>query len=532
MSTKVWAVLFLMIWLFPASVPAAPTTATQARRVVQGWLARDAKPLGTILGREVREVQSFPDEPQGITYFVVYLEPQGFVIVPGDDLVEPIIAFVPQGKYDSSLKNPLGAMVSRDVPQRLARVRQAEARAQVEKVPFQPTGSQEQALSKWQSLQSQGMESGLLENQGQESGLPAVSDPRVDPLVATRWSQDRVADSPTGKACYNYYTPPYAAGSASNYPCGCVATAMSQLIRYHQFPLAGVGTAKFTIKVDGREKLEALRGGDGAGGAYNWDKMVAVPNASSTDDQLQAIGALAHDAGAAIKMEYTSSESSAYTSDVGPALINTFKYSSAIVAGAKDSIPIASLLAMINANLDATWPVELGVSKTGSEGGHDVLADGYGYNLSTLYHHLNMGWSGAYDAWYNLPNVDLPSPDNYDLVQDCVYNVYTSGSGEIISGRVTAGGQPVSGAAVQATRNGGGTYAATTNARGIYALAKVPSASTYTIQVTKAGYGFRPRVVNTGTSTNLTSITGNLWGVNFTAVSKTLSGVLELLLMN
>jgi hypothetical protein len=527
------AILFLITWFLPASVPAAPTTADQARQVVQGWLARDGRPLGTILGQQVREVQTFQNGQQGIAYFVVCLEPQGFVIVPGDDLVEPIIAFVSQGQYDPSSANPLGAWVTRDVPQRVARVRAAAAQALGEGAPFLPQGSQARALSKWQSLQNQGLESGLLENHGQESGLATVSDPRVDPLVVTRWSQDRVADSPTGKACYNYYTPPGAAGSAANYPCGCVATAMSQLLRYHRFPLIGVGTAKFPIKVDDREKQEALRGGDGKGGAYNWDNMVPVPGGSTTPAQLQAIGALTHDAGTAIKMEYTSASSGANTTDVGPALVSVFKYSNAIVGGALNGIPTTSLLPMINANLDASWPVELGIINTSDpEGGHDVVADGYGYNLSTLYHHLNMGWSGAEDAWYNLPNVDLPAPGNYNLVQDCLYNVYTSGTGEIISGRVLARGRPVSNAVVQATKNGGGTYTATTNARGIYALAKVPSASTYTVQITKAGYEFRPQVVTTGTSTNATSITGNRWGVNFTARTKGLPHIFQLLLLN
>ena len=39
-------------------------------------------------------------------------------------------------------------------------------------------------------------------------------------------------------------------------------------------------------------------------------------------------------------------------------------------------------------------------------GGHAVVADGYGYQHTTLYHHLNMGWNGFDDAWYNLPDVN------------------------------------------------------------------------------------------------------------------------------
>ena len=58
---------------------------------------------------------------------------------------------------------------------------------------------------------------------------------------------------------------------------------------------------------------------------------------------------------------------------------------------------------MVNPNLDAGYPVLFGI--TGA-GGHAIVCDGYGYNPSTMYHHLNMGWSGNDDAWYNLPTID------------------------------------------------------------------------------------------------------------------------------
>ncbi len=74
----------------------------------------------------------------------------------------------------------------------------------------------------------------------------------------------------------------------------------------------------------------------------------------------------------------------------------------------------------------------LSLKRTG--GGHVVLADGYGYNNSTLYHHLNMGWSGSDDVWYALPLVDAYY--TYTSFSGCVYNVYTSGS---ISPKVKTG---------------------------------------------------------------------------------------------
>ncbi len=142
------------------------------------------------------------------------------------------------------------------------------------------------------------------------------------------------------------------------------------------------------------------------------------------------------------------------------------------------------------------------------------MTDGYGYDASTLYHHLNMGWDGIDDAWYNLPTID--SSPSFNTVEECIYNIYTSGSGEIISGRVAdILNNPISGAAVTGIRTGGGTYNDTTDGNGIYALPKVPSSSTYTIDVTKAGYTFTNQLVTTGTSVHDVGTSGNKWSINF-----------------
>ena len=55
-------------------------------------------------------------------------------------------------------------------------------------------------------------------------------------------------------------------GNTSNYPCGCVATAMSQVMYYFEFPTTGVGTGNFGITINGTNTTANLRGGDGDGG--------------------------------------------------------------------------------------------------------------------------------------------------------------------------------------------------------------------------------------------------------------------------
>ena len=60
---------------------AAPVTSKQAAAVVTGWLSVDRTPLGETLGESVQRVETFNDQAGNAVYYVVYLDPSGFVIV-------------------------------------------------------------------------------------------------------------------------------------------------------------------------------------------------------------------------------------------------------------------------------------------------------------------------------------------------------------------------------------------------------------------------------------------------------------------
>jgi len=494
------ASLVVLLLAMAPLVFGAPVSSRQAQQVVQAWLRAGAHPLDARIGQDFASVETYNDAQGLPLYYVVYLKPSGYAIVPADDLIEPIIAFAAHGRYDPSPANPLGALVGSDLPDRMQRVRK-QAGGRVE-------GALKKAGDKWGVLRK--IEKAAL---GVELGIPAVSDERVTPLVQSLWNQLTVG----GVACYNYYTPPNASGSAANYYCGCVATAMAQLMRFHQHPVNGVGMTSFTIYLKGVATTRSLRGGDGSGGAYLWSDMTLVPTDGVTTTNRQAIGALTHDAGVSVSMDYGDAAyggSGANTLDAKTAFVNTFGYNNAIKGYNSGSTIGAGLNGMVNPNLDSGYPVLFGI--TGTPGGHAIVCDGYGYNLSTLYHHLNLGWSGTDNAWYNLPTIDT-SIGTFSSVYKCVYNVYVTGSGEIISGRVTDNsGSPLSNATVTAVRSGGGTYTTNTNVRGIYAFPKVPAASTYTLSVVKAGYSFSNRSVTTGTSADLGATSGNSWAADFT----------------
>jgi len=454
------------------------------------------------MGVKPTQVKAFKDSAGNIDYFLVSLEPSGFAVVSGDDLVEPIIAFASQGTFDPIPQNPLYVLLNRDLPGRLAEAREKEDQARVQKRQFIPRGLHRRAQNKWVRLQAADTVPSP-----SVSSLVNVSDLRVGPMVLTRWGQDY-----EGTLCYNYYTP-------YNYPSGCVATAIAQLMYYHTWPTGAADPLPFdryNIWVDGQLTYDYLLGGDGNGGPYDWASMVEDPDENTGDTARQAIGALTHDTGVAVQTSYAALASGANNGIVPSVLMNTFGFGNARYAynNSYYSIPGPNLNSMINPNLDARFPVLLGIIDA-SVIGHEVVVDGYGYSSATLYHHLNLGWTGIADAWYNLPTVSAGSYNFIAAIQ-CIYNVFPEGSGEIISGRVLdAAGNPVSGATINATRTEGGSYSATSNGQGIYALAKIPAASTYTITASKADYVFFPQTVSTGTSVDGNIATGNLWGIDF-----------------
>ena len=476
---------------------AKPTTPTQAAGVVTNWLRRDPRPLGTMLGHRVAKVTAYKDAKGLRAYFVVSLRPSGFVIVSADDLIEPIVAFAASGTYNPSPRSPLGErMVAarKPTPRRAMHPRRVSLLAR-------PIRGRHKRTGEWSSLLGP-----TLSTLNSIQSMSTLSDPRVDPFVSSHWGQTTVDDTETGLTCYNYSTP-------NNYCAGCVAAAMAQLMRFHQYPTLGVGSQLCPITVDGVPRQEPLLGGDGAGGPYNWADMPLDPDASVTSAQRQAIGALCHDAGTAAQMSYTYAGSGTRMLYAYTALRYGFMYGNAKCAA--DTVWLTAddrLYKMINPNLQAGLPVLLGIfrEENGELYGHAVVCDGYGYNASTIYHHLNMGWIGTDDAWYNLPNIDALKYQ-YTAISDCLYNVYPTGTGEIICGRVTdEAGNPLSSANVTAN-----SYSTSTNSRGLYALAKVPAHTTYSMKVSAPGYLFAPRAATTGTSSDVGLNCGNLWGVDF-----------------
>jgi len=471
----------------------AQRTAAEAREMVEGWLALSGNsPLHVQLSGDITAEEAIAQADGTVVGYVFYLSPQGFVVTSADDTVEPVVAFAKKGGNVLDPEGPLATILTQDLPARLAFAQDRRG--------MLPGISPETA--KWARFRDRAVEQrgGTLQpKMTQLKNDPA--DLRVAPFVQSKWDQGNAGSG----RCYNYYTP-------NNYPCGCTATSWAQMMRYYQYPTAGIGVIARTIAVNGLSQSASTRGGNGAGGAYQWGLMPFEP-AGSSEGERQAIGALTYDIGVAISgvpNGLTTSYSSGGTSAYMPPHIlrDVFGYASAFRFGGTVNRENA-----INANLDARMPVNLAISGPG--GGHAVVCDGYGFQGGTAYHHLNLGWGGYEDAWYTIDSVDT-IPYLFNTLTYVYANVSPGTTGEIISGRVLDNnGQPIANADVTLTP---GNLTTQSDASGVYAFAGCPPNTAHTLVAQKGGYSFVPLAVTTGASVDLSTTCGNRWGNTLTGV--------------
>ncbi len=465
---------------------AKPVTLDQAKAALSGWLKGSPHPLNEPLTPEVAHIKASNTSPT--LFYVAHLEPEGFVLLSPDDALEPILAFSSQGYFVENAENPLFALLQANLTAQLKQL--ANPHPSFRNIQ---TLREKACAHKWsQLIQSERQGEGTHEDTPSRIN-PNVNDPRVDPLIKSRWGQKTVKGLPV----FNRFTPNRAA-------CGSVATAIAQLVRYHEWPTQSIGDLQGWITVNGRIQMTKALGGDGKGGAYRFELMPYKPSEDIGEAEAQCLGALTHDAGLSVNMSYSDKGSFTDASRAARALQHQFKFSNAVLDNrmGRNFSMAQDFYTKLNSNLDAGLPVLMATSGTA---GQSLLCDGYGHNMNTTYHHLNLGWSPSTDAWYKLPDMDT-GYFAFESISSVVYNIFPQGSGECASGRVLDDqGKPLEGVSISL-----GDNLSQSNDRGIFAFSRIPSGR-YVLEASKPGYLFSPQQVRVGSSSG--SASGNLWGL-------------------
>jgi hypothetical protein len=311
----------------------------------------------------------------------VFKGENAYIVVSADDRVYPVLAYSSESSFPAKGKVPAFDWWMDNLANDIA----IESR-------LKSTRMQDVAIA-WDLYTTK-----------EKSALNLKSTNVVAPILTTFWNQDDQ---------YNYYCPSSITGPDGKCYAGCVATAMSQVMKRYNYPQQGRGSYSYSHPAFG------ILSADFGNTTYNW---AAMPNAIiSAIDTLgnHAIAKLMYHCGVSVDMNYAPSGSGAQSEYAANALYTYFKYRRYVNTADKASYTDDVWRNMIIDNLDMGYPLIYGGNPSGGGTGHAWVCDGYD---SPTHFHFNFGWGGSGNGHFYLNNVTAQGT-NFNGNQGIVYNI-------------------------------------------------------------------------------------------------------------
>ena len=212
----------------------------------------------------------------------------------------------------------------------------------------------------------------------------------VGPLLTSRWHQDWPFNSlcPMGYDARTYV--------------GCTGLALSQILRYHEWPMRGYGSVSYWWDGD------ADCGNDSPGDSisvnfmvpHDWSWMPDEVNWNNSDEEQYAVAELCFHVAAALQTDFSTCGSSASLSRANSALVNYFNYQYGAREQPRFRYSDAAWFAMIQGEIDADRPTLY------SSTIHTMVCDGWSEIDGVQMVHINYGWCGESDGWYALDSIE------------------------------------------------------------------------------------------------------------------------------
>ena len=365
--------------LFVGQLIASPVGVEQARQLglkyVQSHSARQVVELNLVY-TEMTE--------SGAPALYVFNFEGGFIIVAADDVAQPILSYGEEGNFDAN-----------QIPDGLAYYLRHYAR-QINYAVENHLQPEAEITAQWKNIARTGFEGNLTRGTRGD----------VQPMVTLSWNQDNP---------YNLYCPTGQGGPAGHAYAGCVATAMSMVMKYWNWPDHGQGSHSYTPE---GYPMQSVNFEDTY---YQWNSM---PN-SCNNSNYQAVATLMYHCGVSVDMGYGPNASGAFSNDVPGAIADYFRYTSQVYRLDRDLYSKANWESMLITNLEEGFP--LYYSGSDPDGGHAFVCCGYRESDNKFY--FNWGWSGYGNNYYAIDALNVMGShfnENqsaiFDFIPDYVYD--------------------------------------------------------------------------------------------------------------
>lgn len=338
---------------------------------------------------DVQHVYTLSND-EGVAYLYVFNYDNGFVVMAADDRAYPVLGYGEDDLFDINA-----------IPDGM-RYYLSHYGRQIQYAIDNELVAEPDVVEQWDLLRKEGVI------------MKTRMDKAVQPLLATTWDQDWP---------YNYYAPACNSYWTNNHCyAGCVATAMSQCMKFWNWPETGVGEHSYnTSSYPGNGATLSANFGETT---YQWSIM---PNSvSSANAGGMAVALLMYHCGISVNMNYSPDGSGAQTGDAVNALIEHFRYGSCTNLKYRDDFSLTEWEDMLIESFDHGIPTIY--AGQGNDGGHAFNCDGYNDQRKF---HFNWGWSGQYNnTYYSIDalNTGNGSFNTYqrvilNMIPDYIYDV-------------------------------------------------------------------------------------------------------------
>lgn len=185
---------------------------------------------------------------------------------------------------------------------------------------------------------------------------------------------------------------------------GCVATAMAEVIRYHQWPEHGTGTIGGYSYTSDYSKTVNIPSYSIDEHTYDYSLMPMQYNGMEKTAQKTAVAQLMHDCGVMVQAMYNyNTGTGAYSEYIADALVNHMSYAPTVQFLYREAYTDAEWTVLIEKEIDAGRPL-IYAGDDPKEGGHQFVCDGYD---TRDYIRINWGWSGDDNGFFTL-NLKIP----------------------------------------------------------------------------------------------------------------------------
>ena len=355
------SLLFLFFAVASFHAAGEAVSANLARQTANSFIKSHSKASpGSLMAPAMADIELAYAEPSNKDpktncYYIFNIKGGGFIIVSGDNRATPVLGFSDKGQIDIfNLPDPL---------QFLLDVYKADI----------------------DYLLTHDIKIPMSFNQSENAGSIIVA-----PMTKSTWGQQE----PYYNMC------PMLNGKYSK--VGCSGTCLAQTLYFWQFPVTCDSLPTYySARLSGN--VPAL-----PPTVFEYDKMLptyadwnyskqALDQGVYTEEQAEAVAKLCRYCGQILKMNYSPASSANKVNKIDA--LKQLGYNSKMKTVYRDNYDDSVWVKMLQAELDAGRAIEYSGKDPSRGSAHAFIIDGYD---SEDYFHLNLGWYGFSDGWYQI----------------------------------------------------------------------------------------------------------------------------------